>query len=148
MAADIRGLVVVGCSKEKTVTSRPVPALDLYQGWCVPALRHRLAPASPERTRVLVLSAHYGLVTADAPLLTYEQPMTPARAQALREPVRQALAEHLAAHPADEALLLLAPDYLDVLGPLPLDVVHTITDPITHLDAVHRVLDSWSWPCP
>jgi hypothetical protein len=148
VAVDIQGLVVVGCSKEKTVTSQPVPALDLYQGWCVPALRHRLASGSPSRTRVLVLSAHYGLVTADAPLLTYEQPMTPARARALREPVRQTLAEHLAAQSTSEALLLLAPDYLDVLGPLPLHVVHTITDPITHLGAVHRVLDSWSWPWP
>ncbi|MEV0536766.1 DUF6884 domain-containing protein [Kitasatospora sp. NPDC050463] len=140
------GLVIVGCSRRKIITSNPVPALDLYQGWCIPELRQRLPTGTPERARVLVLSAGHGLVGADQPLTTYEQPMTAERARALRGPVRQALTTHLSIHPAHELLLLLESAYRDVLGDLPLPVVHLITDPTTHIADVHRILDSWSWP--
>ncbi|MFF4924213.1 DUF6884 domain-containing protein [Kitasatospora sp. NPDC001261] len=140
------GLVIVGCSRRKTVTSQPVPALDLYQGWCVPELRRRLPPGAAQRARTLVLSAQHGLVGADQPLATYEQPMTPERTRALRAPVRRALTAHLNAHPASEALLLLEAAYLEVLGDLPVPVVHSFTDPLARIADVHRILDSWSWP--
>src|SRR5690606_10392646 len=90
------GLVVVACCKEKRVTTAPVPALDLYEGWVVPLIRDRVAGRSGLRSRVLVLSALYGLVTADTPVSTYEQPMTRGRARVLAGTAPAVLREHLA----------------------------------------------------
>jgi hypoxanthine phosphoribosyltransferase len=138
--------VIVGCSRRKLDTAAPVPALDLYQGWCVPQLRQRVGTAPDFRARSLVLSARHGLVGADTPLTAYEQPLTPQRAAELRDPVREALREHLAAYPTEQALLLLEPAYLDLVGIVPVSVVHTITDPVSHWGAAVAVLDAWGWP--
>ncbi|MFQ6197714.1 DUF6884 domain-containing protein [Streptomyces sp. NPDC000405] len=148
MAAErpVGGLVIVGCSRRKIVTSRPVPALDLYQGWCIPKLRDRLGPAVSQRQRVLIFSARYGLIRADELISTYEQPMTRGRASALRAPVRRALARHLKAYPTREALVLLEQRYLDVMGLPGTPIVHAITNPIDRFADAHRILDSWSWP--
>ncbi|MEU2874034.1 DUF6884 domain-containing protein [Streptomyces olivoreticuli] len=147
MAAEhVGGLVVVGCSRRKIVTTLPVPAIDLYQGWCIPMLRARLGPGTAQRRRVLIFSARYGLIRADEPVSTYDQPMTRGRASALRVPVRRALAQHLKTYPTREALVLLEERYLDVMGLPGAPVVHAITDPVAHFAAARRILDSWSWP--
>ena len=80
-------LVIVGCSAEKTPTTQPLPALDLYDGGCVPPLRARLGHRPELRARVRFLSARHGLVTADTPLNTYDRPLDPARAANLRPQV-------------------------------------------------------------
>jgi len=140
------GLVVVACCKEKRVTTAPVPALDLYEGWVVPLIRDRVAGRSGLRSRVLVLSALYGLVTADTPVSTYEQPMTRGRARVLAGTAPAVLREHLARFPSSEALLLMEPPYAQVLGPVPVPRAHLITDPMERHAEIHAVLDSWSWP--
>ncbi|MDT0307645.1 hypothetical protein RM780_11810 [Streptomyces sp. DSM 44917] len=146
MAADsLAGLVVVGCSRRKLVTSGPVPALDRYQGWYAPPLRARLAAHPEYRSRVLVMSARWGLLRADHPVATYEQPLTAERARELRGPVRRALARHLSDFPAREALLLLEPAYLRLLGTPGVPVAHTISRPGRFADAC-RLLDAWGWP--
>lgn len=141
-------LVIVGCCREKTVTSGPVPALDLYQGWCVPMLRDYAPAGSGLRAGICVLSARYGLISADEPAETYEQPLTARIARELRPRATAQLAARLREHPVSAALLLVAPDYLELLGPLPLPEIHTITDPTIRPDAVRRVLSAWRWPCP
>ncbi|MCC2275458.1 hypothetical protein LKL35_08485 [Streptomyces sp. ET3-23] len=147
MAAEsATGLVIVACCKEKCVTSAPVPALDLYEGWVVPLVRDRVAGAHGLRSRVLVLSALYGLITADTPVTTYEQPMTGERARALAGPARRVLSRHLGRFPSSEALLLMERPYADVLGPVPVTKTHLITDPIDRHADIHAVLNSWSWP--
>ncbi|MFE2727138.1 DUF6884 domain-containing protein [Kitasatospora sp. NPDC059327] len=138
-------LVVVGCSARKSRSLRPVAALDLYQGWCVPPLRARLAERGDLRRRTLILSARHGLLKAEDPVLPYDQPLTPERAAALQSAVRAQLAEHLQAFPASEALLLLEPAYLALLGHPPVPMVHTVTDPVRHWAAVDSVLDAWGW---
>ncbi|MBC2879319.1 MULTISPECIES: DUF6884 domain-containing protein [Streptomyces] len=142
----VGGLLIVGCSRRKIVTSRPVAALDLYQGWCIPLLRERLSPEAPQRRRVLILSAHYGLVRADELVSTYDRRMTTGRAGALRLPVRRAMAGHLASYPSREALVLVEERYLTAMGLPCVPVVHVIADPVTHFAAARRILDSWSWP--
>ena len=37
-------LMIVGCCAEKSTTPRPQPALDRYDGGCIPPLRARLGP--------------------------------------------------------------------------------------------------------
>ncbi|MEU2232593.1 DUF6884 domain-containing protein [Streptomyces vietnamensis] len=140
------GLVVVACCKEKRVTTDPLPALDLYEGWVVPLIRDRVTERSGLRSRVLVLSALYGLVTADAPVSTYEQPMTEERARVLADTTPTVLRRHLARFPSSEALLLMEPPYAQVLGPVPVTKTHLITDPMDRHADIHAVLDSWSWP--
>ncbi|MEV7775930.1 DUF6884 domain-containing protein [Kitasatospora sp. NPDC086791] len=138
-------LVVVGCSARKSPSERPMAALDLYQGWCLPHLRARLRGRGELRQRTLILSARHGLLKADNPILPYDQPLTPDRAAALETEVRAGLADHLRALPAAEALLLLEPVYLALLGYPPVPLVHIVTDPVRHWSAAEGVLDAWGW---
>ncbi|GAA5604499.1 Uncharacterised protein [Streptomyces griseus] len=140
------GLVVVACCKEKRVTTAPLPALDLYEGWVVPLIRDRVNAHGVLRSRVLVLSALYGLVTADAPVTTYEQPMTEQRASVLAGSAQSVLRRHLARFPSSEALLLMEAPYAGVLGTVPVTRTHLITDAMDRHADIHAVLDSWSWP--
>ncbi|WP_182604759.1 DUF6884 domain-containing protein [Streptomyces alkaliphilus] len=140
------GVVVVACCKEKRVTTDPIPALDLYEGWVVPLIRDRVAGHGGLRNRVLVLSALHGLVTADALVSTYEQPMTEERARVLAGTAPEVLRRHLARFPSCEALLLMEPSYAEVLGPVPVTRTRLITDPMERHAEIHAVLDSWSWP--
>ncbi|MEV3925900.1 DUF6884 domain-containing protein [Actinomadura coerulea] len=140
------GLVIVACSKRKIVTSHPVPALELYQGWVVPQVRQRVQGKPALRSRVLVISALHGLITADTAITTYEQPMTAERQAVIASTAPARLKTHLAKYPAREALLLMEPDYVQSLVPLPVPVVHTITDPMNHHSDIDAVLTSWRWP--
>lgn len=139
------GLIVVGCSRSKTVTSAPVPALELYQGWCMPKLRDRIGHLPQACERTMILSARHGLIAAHAPVTTYDQAMTPERASQLRPACATALSRQLAAHPSNRALLLAEPLYLDALGPLPVTEVHTVTRPLEEWDDVEQTLADWGW---
>ncbi|MFI7087639.1 DUF6884 domain-containing protein [Streptomyces anulatus] len=139
------GLVVIGCSRRKLPGTDPVPALELYQGWCFPQLRERVAGRPEFRARTLVLSARHGLIGSDEPIAPYYQVLTPQRALSYRDLVSAVLAEHLARHPAQEALLLLEPLYFQMLGLPQLPVVHQVSDPVSHWPQAARVLDGWGW---
>lgn len=139
------GLVVIGCSRRKLPGTDPIPALDLYQGWCFPQLRERIAGRPEFRARTLVLSARHGLIGADEPIAPYYQVLTPQRALSQRDLVSAVLADHLARHPAQEALLLLEPLYFQMLELPPLPVVHQVSDPVSHWPQAARVLDGWGW---
>ncbi|MEU2354411.1 DUF6884 domain-containing protein [Streptomyces misionensis] len=139
------GLVVIGCSRRKLPGTDPVPALELYQGWCFPQLRERIAGRPEFRARTLVLSARHGLIGADEPIAPYYQVLTPERALRQRDRVNAVLTGHLARHPAQEALLLLEPLYFQMLGLPPLPVVHQVSDPTAHWAQAERVLDGWGW---
>jgi hypothetical protein len=146
---DVReGLVVVGCSRRKNRTDDRLPALDLYEGWCVPALRDRVAAHPALKQRVLVLSARHGLVRANEPLAPYNEQLTPSTARHLQPSCDATLREHLVSHPADEALLLLEPHYAHVLHRVDdrVTVVHKFPEPTRNWDAVLGVLDAWGWP--
>jgi hypothetical protein len=66
-------MVIVGCTARKALAPEPLPALELYNGGCVPPLRARLGGDPRLRARVRFLSAEHGLVTADTPLRTYDR---------------------------------------------------------------------------
>ncbi|MET9112474.1 DUF6884 domain-containing protein [Streptomyces zhihengii] len=144
-AAAMNGLVVIGCSRRKRGGTTPVPALELYQGWCFPQLRERIADRPEYRSSTLILSARHGLLGADDPITPYHQVLTPERALSQRDLVSTALAGHLEQSPAREVLLLLEPLYFQMLGLPPLPVVHLVSDPVTHWPQVTRVLDGWGW---
>ncbi|MFI0420506.1 DUF6884 domain-containing protein [Spongiactinospora sp. 9N601] len=141
MAADPRSeLIIVGCSRRKLDTTQPVPALELYQGWCFPQLRARIPSSPAYRDRVLILSALHGLIPADTPVAPYDLRLTPRRAAELRP----ATVVTLAGRPASRVLLLLEPRYRDALPDLPNTI--EINDPVREWPKVAAVLDAWGWP--
>lgn len=142
-----RGLIIAGCSRRKKPTEKPIPALDLYEGGCIPGLRDRLGNDTRFRQRIRIISALYGLLHADSPVVHYDRRLTNlADADALRQHVAPHLNDQLAA--VTHVLALVEPLYLFALEP----VVH-------RLDAIrlywiaaprdwHRaaaVLDTWGW---
>ena len=145
-----RHLIIVGCSAEKTPTPQPLPALDLYDGGCVPPLRTRLGHRPELRARVRFLSAQHGLVSADTPLHTYDRPLDPARAAHLRPQVWTGLSAEMADNgmPID-VLIIAEPLYLvlvaDLLASPERPRVHWIPDHAHGWPHAAAVLDRWKW---
>jgi hypothetical protein len=144
-------LVIAGCSRRKLVTAAPVPALTLYQGGCIPALRARLAGSPALTDRVWIMSARYGLVRAATPLACYDERLTLPAAKAL-QPAADATVAGLWSHgdaPA-ELLLLLEPLYLVPLAGLlarpDRPRLHWLPDPLADWPAATAILDAWGWP--
>lgn len=154
MSTSSRGLapplVIAGCSRRKRATRKPVPALELYEGGCVPQLRHRVQahPALGARTRIL--SAEYGLIVADRLVMPYDRVLTERRTAELRPQVAEALRLDIETSGPPEAVLVAAePAYQSLVLP-------TLTEqnirPRLHLvdDArdwasFSAVLDTWGW---
>ncbi|MFV2198731.1 DUF6884 domain-containing protein [Nocardiopsis sp. LOL_012] len=139
------GLVIVGCSREKQAL--PAPALNLYEGWCVPPLRARIGSSQELRRRVLILSARHGLLHAEETVAPYDQAMTPERARQLRPATREFIDDYRSRTVVEEALLLVAPDYLDALPVADLaPLTHLVCGPLTHWESASAVLSGWGWP--
>ncbi len=146
-------LVIASCSRRKTAATEPVPALDLYQGGCIPALRARVTGRPALRARVRIISAEHGLLHADTPVLPYDRRMDARRALALRAPVDEALqSEWLLNGRPREVLVIAGPLYMLALAGLYLVLgpvwVRWISDPGTGWPEATAILDDWSWPCP
>ncbi|WP_461153773.1 hypothetical protein [Saccharopolyspora tripterygii] len=140
-------MIIAGCSRRKKPTAEPIPALDLYEGGCIPGLRGRLGDDTRFRQRIRIISALYGLLHADSPVVTYDRRLTNlADADVLRQRVAPHLDGQLAA--VTHVLAIVEPLYLFALKPV-----------VQHLDAIrlywiaaprdwHRataVLDTWGW---
>ena len=146
---DTAPMVIAGCSRRKTATTVPVPALDLYQGGCIPAMRARAASQPELRARMWIISAEHGLLHASTPVLPYDRRMDPSRALALRSQVDHRLEADCQRHGTPRAVLVIAePVYQLALTGLPRLVsrdVHWISDPVTGWAGAAAVLDYWSW---
>ncbi len=143
-------MVIIGCSARKAATPGPLPALELYEGGCVPPLRTRLGSDPRLRARVRFLSAEHGLVTADTPLHTYDRPLDPDRAVLLRPAVMSALRREMAADGVPHEVLVVAePLYLVLLADLlalpARPRVHWIPDHAHGWAQARAVLDQWGW---
>jgi len=139
-------LVIAGCSAEKATCTGLLPAIDLYDGGCVPPLRARLGPVPALRARVRFLSAEHGLVTADTPLRGYDRPLDPRRAAELRPQVTRQLA---AGGVPGDILLIAEPLYLvliaDLLALRRRPRIHWIPDHRSGWPQAAAVLDRWGW---
>lgn len=153
MSTDGAPMVIAGCSRRKTATASPVPALDLYQGGCIPALRARAAGQPELRARTWIISAQHGLLHADALVLPYDRRMDPSRALALRSQVDHRLEADCQRRGTPRAVLVIAePVYQLALTGLPRivgrDRVHWINYPASGWAGAEAVLDYWSQSCP
>jgi hypothetical protein len=119
----VRRLLILACGATKRPDAGNLPAIDRYHGPPYKTLRKALAGIpEDQRPTVLILSAEFGLIAADAPIPDYNHRMTEARALALRAQVREALGRALAGGRYDETMVNLGADYLPAL---PLDPTTT-----------------------
>ncbi len=146
-------MVFVGCSRRKTATTEPIPALELYQGGAIPALRARIGQRPGLRARVRILSARHGLLHPDTALLPYDQPLTDALTDKLRPRVWAQLLTELHTHGVPRRVLVITePPYLSLIDDLfqlpglrPALVWVPDHRMWPHAEAV---LDGWGWPRP
>ncbi|GIG02094.1 DUF6884 domain-containing protein [Catellatospora citrea] len=143
-------MVVVACSKEKTLGRGALPALDLYDGGVVPPLRQWLGERPGLRSRVRFLSAQHGWITAETRLEPYDRPLDTARAEQLRPHVKQAVDAEITSHGMPEELLVVAePLYLTLLADLlalpQRPRVFWIYDHAHGWPQAHAVLTDWGW---
>ena len=88
-------LLILGCSATKRHDAGLLPALHRYDGPLYRIIRRALAerPQLAARLTIRILSAEYGLISADTPIPDYDRRMTPARAMELQPTVAAALTE-------------------------------------------------------
>lgn len=145
-------MVIAGCSRRKLQTAVPVPALDLYQGGCIPALRALAQQTGWLRSRTWILSAEHGLLHADASLLPYDRRMDGQRATWLRPAARRGLREEFSQRGvAREVLVIAEPLYQLALADLTslagADRVRWVDDPACEWEKAYAVISTWR-PCP
>lgn len=142
-------VLLAGCSRRKAAASCPLPALELYTGGIAPQLRARFGRHPQLRQRIFFLSARHGLVAADNRLSPYDEPLTPAQADALRPVVHRTLRWQLAELGTRPQLLVVAePLYLvllaDLLSGPDRPPVRWIPDP-RGWEQTATVLTEWNW---
>lgn len=144
-------LVIVGCSRRKRFTSAPIPALELYEGGCIPQLRRRLGPYRVFCDRLRILSAEHGLIKGDRLLLPYDRVLTAQRAAELQPQVAQALHRDIQTGGLPRTVLVVAePRYQALVTEALADRfacpdLRTISD-VRDWYAVSTILDGWGWP--
>jgi hypothetical protein len=149
---DAAPMVIAGCSRRKLQTAVPVPALDLYQGGCIPALRARAQETGWLRSRTWILSAEHGLVHADTPLLPYDRRMDGQRAAQLRPAASRHLRDEFTRRGIPREVLVIAePLYQLILADLAslagAERVRWVSDPAREWDKASAVISAWR-PCP
>jgi hypothetical protein len=104
-------LIVLGCSATKVTAPGTLPAISLYDGPTFRVLRSFLRDYRwPESLSVAVLSAKYGMIGGVSQIETYDQRMTPERADQLCDSVTETLVEWSSAH--DQVDFVLGQDYV------------------------------------
>jgi hypothetical protein len=135
-----QGLIIVSCSRRKLVTSAPIPALELYQGACVPHLREHFATDPARRARIRILSAVHGLLRPEQPISTYDHRLaTSVEALRLHErTVSGQLDAELAESPSLRRLLI-------IVEPLYLLALQRLFDYLDRLNQVVVIPKPWAW---
>jgi hypothetical protein len=119
-------LVVLSCSATKFDVTGQVPAVHLYDGPMYRVLRSHLRTNGwPKNLSVGVLSAKYGLIGGLATIRSYEQRMTPRRAEFLRGGVNETLVEFAQGH--EEVHFVLGKDYMRAIDPANLQAKASVT---------------------
>ena len=149
---DADPMIIAGCSRRKLQTALPVPALDLYQGSCIPALHARTQETGWLRSRTWILSAEHGLLHADAALLPYDRRMDEQRATWLRPAVCRCLLDEFRQHGVPREVLVIAESLYqlalaDLASVAGANRVHWVDDPAREWEKASAVISTWR-PCP
>ena len=76
----IHSLLLIACSQRKIFEQTARPAWDVYDGVIYRVLKKRLGPRGrwPTGFEILIVSAKYGVIRPEKPILPYDQKMTAA----------------------------------------------------------------------
>lgn len=87
--------LLLACSATKRPDAGALPALDRYDGPMYRVLRRALRerPGLRANLTIVILSAEFGIITAETPIPDYDRRMTRARAAELASGVTLALAD-------------------------------------------------------
>jgi len=110
-------LLILACSRRKRSDPELLPALERYDGPTFRVVRKFLRD-SPDRAEALdiaVLSAEFGLISADQRMPDYDRRMTAPRAYELRSDTLAALKQKLAPGGYRELFISAPRDYLQAL---------------------------------
>ena len=110
-------LLILSCSQSKRPTKGKLPALKRYDG---PAFRvmkkyMRECPSEVQLPDTYILSAKFGLISADHPIPNYDLRMTPQRVEELQESTQSELEQILNEKQYQEFFISMGKDYLRVL---------------------------------
>lgn len=110
-------LLILSCSQRKHSTPDLLPALERYDG---PAFRvmnkfMRMCSSQVQLPDIYILSAKFGLISADKPIPHYDHRMTPQRIKDLQQPTLSELRQILNGKQYQEFFISMGKDYLRVL---------------------------------
>jgi hypothetical protein len=86
-------LVILGCSRRKKRTSRPIPAIDRYDGPLFQVLRKHIRERPEVPPATYILSGRFGLIDADFPTPRYNHQLTAADISILQDSVDSQIKE-------------------------------------------------------
>lgn len=113
----MKRLLLVGCSDRKVPATEPVRALELYDGPLFRVIRKTMREGwFPESVEVYVLSAKYGLISADTPIAWYDERLTVRRITELGPSVETALDKLLHSEQFCESFISVGRNYLALIG--------------------------------
>src|SRR5213080_3747732 len=101
-------LVVVSGTARPTTVDQLTPALEMYDGGCLPQLRERLGDHPHHRARMRILCAGHDVVHADTQMFADHHVMTGQRSAELRPYVREKLLTEFARDGVPREILVLA----------------------------------------
>ncbi|MYG07962.1 hypothetical protein F4054_11760 [Candidatus Poribacteria bacterium] len=110
-------LLILSCSEKKRSNPGSIPALERYDG---PAFRVmnkfiRVCLSEAQLPDTYILSAKFGLISADKPIPHYDHRMTPQRVEKLQQPTLNELQQILNVKQYQEFFISMGKDYLRVL---------------------------------
>jgi len=109
--------LIVGCSRTKVDTPQPLPAIQRYDGPAFRVIRRYLSQA-PEGTQdvdMFVLSAEFGLISAETTISSYDRLMTAARAVELRPSVLDVVRSQICPQSYAEVFLSMGKTYVQAM---------------------------------
>ena len=110
-------LLILACSQRKRTTPGLLPALDRYDGVNFRVLHKALREGYwPDGLRILIISAKFGLLEADQPVLNYNLRITRDIALGFQESISQRLDEVLRERAWKGVFINLGRDYLPAVA--------------------------------
>lgn len=91
MTAMLRSMVILGCGQRKRQTSRPLPAIERYDGPAFRVLRKHAREAPDETAHACILSARFGLLHGNSRIPRYDRRLPSTDPVAFRQRVEKQL---------------------------------------------------------
>ena len=110
-------LLILSCSQKKRSNPGSIPALERYDGPTFRVMNKfiRVCSSEVQLPDTYILSAKFGLISADKPIPHYDRRMTPQRVEKLQQPTLNELKQILDGKQYQEFFISMGKDYLRVL---------------------------------